>query len=91
MDARWPLSEHGDVTMTARTTEARTNQSTLHAMCLLMLSLSSGCGVGNAIGGKPEIARHEYPQDGVVCYLATGYGPRNYEVSMSCVKTKVTP
>ena len=61
------------------------------AVLLALAAGCSGCGVGSAIGGKPEIERHEYPQDGVVCYVATGYGPRNYEVSMSCVKTKETP
>ena len=59
------------------------------AVFLGLAAGASGCGA--AIGGKPEIVRHEYPQDGVVCYVATGYGPRNYEVSMSCVKTKETP
>jgi hypothetical protein len=58
---------------------------------LAVMLAMSGCGFGAAVGGKPKIERHEYPHDGVVCYLANGYGPRNYEVSMSCVKTKETP
>lgn len=61
------------------------------AGAVVLAFLLAGCGVGSAIGGKPEITRHEYQQDGVVCYVATGYGPRNYEVSMSCVKTKEAP
>jgi hypothetical protein len=53
----------------------------------LIAMLFSGCG-GPALGGKPAVERHEYPQDGVVCYVATGYGPRNFEIDISCVKVK---